>query len=181
MIPLTNQRGSHLKREVVDLTGGHDTESQREVRSSSLSSWSIASSSGPMKVELGSQIEGEQRIQKDVVRDLPAPPDVLVLYWTLVRDGVLPGRHESQFASLEHAFLKGAKRASMRTAGSDNLTSAVWLHQRSAQNHEKNRDQTDWRSIRSSWQPWIVPQSSVRVGKKSTTTDPTPDVTLKWH
>ena len=80
------------------------------------------------------------------MRDLPAPPEVLLLYWTLVRDGVLPGGHESQFASLEHAILKGATAGSDNLSwigqpGSDNLTSAVWLHQRCAQKKEKQRSE----------------------------------------
>ena len=70
---------------------------------------------------------------------VPAAPVILLLYWTLVKDGVLPGGYEAQFALLETAILKGAKRALKRTAGSDNLTAAVWLHQRSLQDEQKGR------------------------------------------
>ena len=71
--------------------------------------------------------------QSAVIDSVSAPPDILLLYWTLVKDGVLPRGYESQFAILETAILKGARRALKRTAGSDNFTAAVWLHQRNLQ------------------------------------------------
>ena len=71
----------------------------------------------------------------------PAAPAILLLYWTLVKDGVLPGGFEAQFALLETAILRGAKRALNRAAGSDNLTAAVWLHQRSLQDKQKERSE----------------------------------------
>ena len=66
-----------------------------------------------------------------------APPDIHLLYRTLVKDGVLPGGCESQFTIPETAILKGARRALKRTAGSDNLTAAVWPHQRNLQSQQK--------------------------------------------
>ena len=72
---------------------------------------------------------------------VPAPPDILLLYWTLVKDGVLQGGYESQFTLLETAILKGARRTLKRTAGSDNLTAAVWLHQRNLQSKQKERSE----------------------------------------
>ena len=70
-----------------------------------------------------------------------APPDILLLYWTLVKDGVLPRGYESQFAILETAIVKGARRALKRTAGSDNFTAAVWLHQRNLQSQQKQHSE----------------------------------------
>ena len=86
-----------MKREVVELTRGHEidlgsgtlavtAESERELDedpgaralSSSLSSGGPAAGSGPMEVELGGQFKGQQLTQRDVVRSLPVPPDVLL-------------------------------------------------------------------------------------------------------
>ena len=52
-----------------------------------------------MKVEAGTPSDVEQLVEKDVMDVLP--PDVLLLYWTLVRDGVVPGGLEWQFASFQ--------------------------------------------------------------------------------
>ena len=79
-----------------------------------------------MKVEVGTPSDVEQFVERDVMDFLPAPPDVLLLSWTIVRDSVVPGGLEWQFASLEAAIAKGAARVVKRTAGSDNLSSAVW-------------------------------------------------------
>ena len=64
----------------------------------------------------------------------------LILYWTLVRDGVFPKGYELEFASLESAIKKGAARALKRTAGSDNQ-SAVWLHRRQHESASKARSE----------------------------------------
>ena len=42
---------------------------------------------------------------------VPAPPDVLLLYWTLVKDGVLPGGYEAQFALLENCHTERRKES----------------------------------------------------------------------
>ena len=104
---------------------------------------SVVSATGPVPVKLetgmaGSSADGSQ---KDVISALQAPPDVLLLYWTLVWDGVLPKGYELEFASLESAIRKGAARALKRAAGSDNQAAAVWLHQR-----QRSRLQQLWSS-----------------------------------
>ena len=58
--------------------------------SSGLRSVVSAPSSVPVKLEAGVAGSSTQGFEKDLVAALPAPPDVLLLYWTLVRDGVLP-------------------------------------------------------------------------------------------
>ena len=70
------------------------------------------------------EIGKASKSQSTVMDSVLAPPDILLLFWTLVKDGVLRRGHESQFALLETAILKGARRALKRTAGSDNLTVA---------------------------------------------------------
>ena len=94
--------------------------------------------------ETGKRGVSSRSDQPDILaaHSVPAPPDILLLYWTLVKDGVLPGGYEAQFALLETAILKVAKRALKRTAGSDNLTAAVWLHQRSLQVEQKGESGT---------------------------------------
>ena len=77
--------------------------------------------------------------QRTVMDSVLAPPDILLLYWTVVKDGVLPRGYESQLAILETAILKGARRALKRTAGSDNFTVAVWLHQRNLHSQQKEQ------------------------------------------
>ena len=79
--------------------------------------------------------------QSVVMDSVLAPPDILLLYWTLVKDGVFPRGYESLFALLETAILKGARRALKQTAGSDNLTAALWLHQRNLQSQQKERSE----------------------------------------
>ena len=83
------------------------------------------------------EIGKASKSQSTVMDSVLAPPDILLLYWTLVKDGVLPRGYESQFAILETAILKGARRALKRTAGSDNFTAAVWLYQRNLQSQQK--------------------------------------------
>ena len=87
------------------------------------------------------EISKASECQSDVIDSVSAPPDILLLYWTLVKDGVPPRGYESQFAILETAILKGARRALKRTAGSDNLTAAVWLHQRNLQSQQKQHSE----------------------------------------
>ena len=56
------------------------------------------------------------------------PPDVLLLYWTLVRDQVLVPGYELQFARLETAIQKGSDRIILKSARMDNESAAVWMH-----------------------------------------------------
>ena len=109
--------------------------------SSGLSSMVSATGSVPGKLEAGLASGSTQGFEKDLVRALPAPPDVLILYWTLVRDGVFPKGYELKFASLEAAIRKGAARALKRTAGSDNQSAAVWLHRRQQESASKARSE----------------------------------------
>ena len=67
--------------------------------------------------EIGKASQSQSAVMDSVL----APPDILLLHWTLVKDGALPRGCESQFAIIETAILKGARRAPKRTAGSDNL------------------------------------------------------------
>ena len=85
------------------------------------------------------EISKASQSQSTVMDSVPAPPDILLLYWTLVKDGVLLRGYESQFAILETAILKGARRALKRTAGSDNFTAAVWLHRRNLHCQQKEQ------------------------------------------
>ena len=87
--------------------------------------------------EIGKASQNQSAVMDSVL----APPDIVLLYWTLVKDGVLPRGYESQFAILQTAILKGAWRALKRTAGSDNLTAAVWLHQRNLQSQQKEHSE----------------------------------------
>ena len=109
--------------------------------SSGLSSMVSATGSVPGKLEASLASSSTQGCEKDLVPALPAPPDVLILYWTLVRDGVFPKGYELEFASLESAIKKGAVRALKRTAGSDNQSAAVWLHRRQQESASKARSE----------------------------------------
>ena len=109
--------------------------------SSGLRSVVSAPSSVAVKLEAGVAGSSTQGFEKNLVAALPAPPDVLLLYWTLVRDGVLPKGYELEFASLESAIRNGAARALKRTAGSDNQSAAVWLHWRQQESASKARSE----------------------------------------
>ena len=136
------QGGFAAKQEIVETTGFRETAAGSAVstlsggdekvhdenlgaRGLSTSFQSAGSGTTFMKVEVGTPSDVEQLVEKV----LPAPP----------QDGA--GRLERQFASLEAAFAKGAARALKRTAGSDNLSSAVWLHRRLRQSQQKLRSQ----------------------------------------
>ena len=100
------------------------------------------SASGSMhEKDRDEEISKASECQSAVIDSVSTPPDILLLYWTLVKDGVLPRGKESQFAILETAILKGAQRALKRTAGSDNLTAAVWLHQTNLQSQQKQHSE----------------------------------------
>ena len=62
--------------------------------------------------------------------DTPVPPDVLLLYWTLVSDNAVPTRYEREFATLETSMQKVSESALKLSTRMNNMTSAVWLHQR---------------------------------------------------
>ena len=89
---------------VSSLFGGdekaHDENPGARGLSSSFQSAASGSDTAFMKVEVGTPSDVEQLVEKDVMDVLPAPPGVLLLYWTLVRDGVVPGGLERQFESL---------------------------------------------------------------------------------
>ena len=87
------------------------------------------------------EIGKASKSQSTVMDSVLAPLDILLLYWTLVKDGVLPRGYESQFGILETAIVKGARRALKRTAGSDNFKAAVWLHQRNLQSQQKQHSE----------------------------------------
>ena len=60
-----------------------------------------------------------------------SPPDILLLYWTLVADGtVLPG-YQRQFLELETGIKQAADRTNRRFSQEDNMSAAVWLHRES--------------------------------------------------
>ena len=52
----------------------------------------------------------QSQSQSAVMDSVLAPPDILLLYWTLVKDGVLPRGYESQFAILKSAQADGRFR-----------------------------------------------------------------------
>ena len=62
--------------------------------------------------------------------DTPVPPDVLLLYWTLVSDNAVPTGYEREFATLETSIQKASESALRLSTRMNNMTSAVWLHQR---------------------------------------------------
>ena len=122
------------------------------------------------KSEAGACRDADSQIDKVVMHSLPAPPDVLLLDWTPVRDGVVPGGLEHQFAPSETAIKKRAARALKRSAGADNLSSAVWLHQRHKASQQKLRSESS-QSISSCSLRQSVRRSSERDGKRSSLMD----------
>ena len=107
--------------------------------SSGLGAVAQVSSSSQVELEPRTADELDQQTEQDSLSSLMAPPDVLLLYWTLVKDRILARGFEAEFAALEVPISKGAKRAFKRTARADNLISAVWLHQRNTQQGLKER------------------------------------------
>ena len=69
--------------------------------SSDLSAVTQASSSSLVKLEPPTRDELDRQIEQVSSCSLPARPDVLLLYWTLVKDGVLLRGVEAEFAVLE--------------------------------------------------------------------------------
>ena len=93
---------------------------------------------------------------------VPATPDILLLYWTLVKDGVLLRGHESQFANLETEIQSPVQTTSQLQCGST----------REIFRASERNNQSDSRSISSSWQLWTV----VRAGRRNITMVRTPGV-----
>ena len=62
--------------------------------------------------------------------DTPVPPDVLLLNWTRVSDNAVPTGYEREFATLEISIQKASESALRLSTRMNNMTSAVWLHQR---------------------------------------------------
>ena len=62
--------------------------------------------------------------------DPPAPPDALLLCWTLVSDNAVPTGYEQEFATLETSIQRASESALRLSTRMNNMTSAVWLHQR---------------------------------------------------
>ena len=60
----------------------------------------------------------------------PVPLDVLLLCWTLVSDKAVPSGYEMEFAALETSIQKASDSALRLSTRMNNMTSAVWLHQR---------------------------------------------------
>ena len=58
----------------------------------------------------------------------PSPPDILLLYWTLVADGTVPSGYEREFLQLESVIKQAADRTNKRYSQEDNVSAAVWLH-----------------------------------------------------
>ena len=108
-----------------------------------------------------------------------APPDILLLYWTLVKDGVLPRGYESQFAILETAILKGERGE--RSSGRPVQTTSQLQCGSTREIFRASRSNTQnvSRSISSSWQPWTALQNSVHADRKKFTMDQTPGVMLR--
>ena len=98
-----------------------------------------APDSGPAQNDAGVASSSNQGVEKDVVAALQAPPDVLLLYWTLVLDPILPKGYELEFTSLDSTIRKGAARALKRAAGFDNQSAAVWLHRRQQESTSQAR------------------------------------------
>ena len=60
----------------------------------------------------------------------PVPPDALLLYWTVVSDKAVLSGYEMEFAALETSIRKASDSARRLSTRMNNMTSAVWLHQR---------------------------------------------------
>ena len=58
-----------------------------------------------------------------------APPDALLLQWSLVSDKAVPPGHEKEFAALEPAIQKASAADIRRSTRMCDMSSAVWLHQ----------------------------------------------------
>ena len=109
---------------------------------------------------------------------VPAPPDILLLYWTLVKDGVLPGGYEAQFALLETAILKGAKRA-LKPVLTTLRPQCGSISAPSKSNRREERNGS--LSTNSSWRLWNALQSSRQGGRRSITMVPMPGVMRRRH
>ena len=60
----------------------------------------------------------------------PSPPDILLLYWTLVADGTVLSGYQREFLQLESGIKQAADRTNNRYSREDNMSAAVWLHRR---------------------------------------------------
>ena len=76
---------------------------------------------------------------------VPSPPDILLLYWTLVADGTVPSGYEREFIQLEPAIKQASERTNKRYSREDNLSAAVWLHRR--QEMEAKRAKTTKQAV----------------------------------
>ena len=56
------------------------------------------------------------------------PPDMLLLYWTLVAEGTVPSGYVGEFLELGAAMKQASDRLNRRSAQEDNMSAAVWLH-----------------------------------------------------
>ena len=57
-----------------------------------------------------------------------APPDILLLFWSLVADQALPAGYEEDFAKLESAVLRASDSSFRKASKVDSLTASLWLH-----------------------------------------------------
>ena len=56
------------------------------------------------------------------------PPDMLLLYWTLVAEGAVPSGYEDEILELGTGIKQASDRLNRRSTQEDNLSAAVWLH-----------------------------------------------------
>ena len=77
---------------------------------------------------------GSKIVQKIAMDRSNSPPDFLVLYLSLVRDGALPGGYDREFLSLELVVKAATRRENNKAVEITNTSAAIWLD-----NYEKTK------------------------------------------